>query len=752
MNTCKNCGAAFDGKFCPECGAKWEETVACPHCGAPLTQGARFCSECGNAIANQPSNQTDNQTASVAHSANHASVMRKIYAVLRYVPAALFALYSVLLFAFMGGQVAVLTAFGMTEKGGNAYSAQIHSNVPNISGAIVALKVFAVLGILFAALLALSIFWAACKGRRLTWKSGRAFLLQDVLSAVTYVWYFVYLVLSAVIMGKVNAFGKKEMGGLIGAGAGPKLILAFAVIFAALAAGAMLGRWLLGKKYPQEIAEEKEQIESRCVQATALWDSARKERAQKGKPALAWAHSYVRLRRAVQAYFLYMLIIQVCIFGIIGNFLGFSVARLVYVLNEPYWIFFLPLLFTVVGIGIAVIAFVSPIKNWTPYWVGRNADGKKGRHCSDIRRFAGFVGAAWMMIDLWFGFTRGEFGSDAVAMYVVLATMSGWIVCAGGVLLGCFADARRTAVANHYYGNCKPKERKQLLVPFDPAQESQNYAAYRAKKETYAATTIARAGKGKAAACVGLAFLLGAITLSVVMPSTMNIFSASYVQKMSCISYGSATDKSYMQRYFGKPDVIKKAEHREGDINGWSSYTYYVWEYYGNKKYRVIAKEANELEREAYKLTAENFHPSEADIQRLAEIEACLSALDQKAAGMQSTYLCIDWENTYPSITLDTKYRHGGGTERKQVKKVQLIGEKKFDKHQLTVNESTNFETWSNMFDETFAKVWYTDGSYRLSAVPHTAFTKLQNTDAGEHKIAWSDTWGEYTATVKVTD
>lgn len=47
MNKCPNCGKEFEGKFCPDCGAEWQEEKTCPKCGAKLNGSARFCNECG---------------------------------------------------------------------------------------------------------------------------------------------------------------------------------------------------------------------------------------------------------------------------------------------------------------------------------------------------------------------------------------------------------------------------------------------------------------------------------------------------------------------------------------------------------------------------------------------------------------------------------------------------------------------------------------------------------------------------------
>lgn len=50
---CQNCGAALTqgAKFCPECGTKVElpQKAACPHCGAEV-QGGKFCPECGGSL------------------------------------------------------------------------------------------------------------------------------------------------------------------------------------------------------------------------------------------------------------------------------------------------------------------------------------------------------------------------------------------------------------------------------------------------------------------------------------------------------------------------------------------------------------------------------------------------------------------------------------------------------------------------------------------------------------------------------
>lgn len=50
MHKCFKCGAEFEGNFCPECGAKYEETKICPQCGEQLDGSVKFCNHCGHSF------------------------------------------------------------------------------------------------------------------------------------------------------------------------------------------------------------------------------------------------------------------------------------------------------------------------------------------------------------------------------------------------------------------------------------------------------------------------------------------------------------------------------------------------------------------------------------------------------------------------------------------------------------------------------------------------------------------------------
>jgi hypothetical protein len=50
---CPKCNTRSDGRFCPSCGTPLGN-AQCRACSAPLTAGARFCTQCGQAVAPRP--------------------------------------------------------------------------------------------------------------------------------------------------------------------------------------------------------------------------------------------------------------------------------------------------------------------------------------------------------------------------------------------------------------------------------------------------------------------------------------------------------------------------------------------------------------------------------------------------------------------------------------------------------------------------------------------------------------------------
>lgn len=68
---CTNCGLEVSGRFCSNCGAA-QGAAKCPKCGQESGPGARFCNECGTAIAGGGAGAAAPGPAAAAGPANQA--------------------------------------------------------------------------------------------------------------------------------------------------------------------------------------------------------------------------------------------------------------------------------------------------------------------------------------------------------------------------------------------------------------------------------------------------------------------------------------------------------------------------------------------------------------------------------------------------------------------------------------------------------------------------------------------------------
>ncbi len=64
MHKCPECGAEYEGNFCPNFGEQWQDEKTCPNCGTKLNGSAKFCNECGYSFIN--TNHTDATPKKVA--------------------------------------------------------------------------------------------------------------------------------------------------------------------------------------------------------------------------------------------------------------------------------------------------------------------------------------------------------------------------------------------------------------------------------------------------------------------------------------------------------------------------------------------------------------------------------------------------------------------------------------------------------------------------------------------------------------
>ncbi len=209
MNKCSKCGAEFEGNFCPECGTPSQAPKVCPKCGAQLKENVKFCPNCGCAFL--PTQADETQTASSAPSAKaHTPIdwrnnktLRKI---LLFAPLVIFALWSVLMFAFMAAPVMKgeppvmpnVSVYGFF----NPETVESDPDLAAITPAAGALVAMAAVALLYAGYLVY-----------LQFKGGRvARWLAHYFSVLPYV---LVLVCTSVIAVKFNAYaeGMDEMKG-----------------------------------------------------------------------------------------------------------------------------------------------------------------------------------------------------------------------------------------------------------------------------------------------------------------------------------------------------------------------------------------------------------------------------------------------------------------------------------------------------------------------------------------------------------
>lgn len=270
MHKCPQCGTEFEGKFCSNCGAKWEEEKTCPSCGAKLNGSTRFCNECGYSFVETTGNTTT--PSGVSQNSNSQNCNSKfnianIFGILKYVPIVAFALFAVLLFAFYAAPVAVMPAQEFlgekipSESYGNVYSmySGILSEIPELKSAMLTLIILAIVTLIFAIVNTVINFIPGIKNKEVNLLDKVKLPLGTLLSYVSFVFYLVFFIPGCVICGKISALD--EGMEVLAAGACPTLLIVFSIIFLVLGAGSVVARYLLNKKNPAlaQIEEDKEQ-------------------------------------------------------------------------------------------------------------------------------------------------------------------------------------------------------------------------------------------------------------------------------------------------------------------------------------------------------------------------------------------------------------------------------------------------------------------------------------------------------------
>ena len=117
MNKCCNCGAEFEGLFCPRCGTKFEKEKVCPNCQAVVDGSVKFCNYCGHSFAEASTATAANKTMSTNKNISF-SVWHMLAKVLPVTGRSALILFSLLLWAFFAAPFATM----LGESLGNVYT------------------------------------------------------------------------------------------------------------------------------------------------------------------------------------------------------------------------------------------------------------------------------------------------------------------------------------------------------------------------------------------------------------------------------------------------------------------------------------------------------------------------------------------------------------------------------------------------------------------------------------------------------
>ncbi len=226
MHTCLKCGNAFEGNFCPECGAPKPKDPICSACGAKLDEPVKFCPNCGASLAETP-------TAPILVPA----AKFKIFSVMGLIPPFLLLLFGGLLFAFLAAPIFEVHSilFGIAGTINGYEMLQItESDFATLYALTVAVFTLGAITILCALLLfGFSIFFPKPK--------------YDFKNFAVYAAYLAALILGIYF----TAYIKQEDGGynVLTVGACPTLLIVFSVIFAVLSCISQAVRMLIVSQF-----------------------------------------------------------------------------------------------------------------------------------------------------------------------------------------------------------------------------------------------------------------------------------------------------------------------------------------------------------------------------------------------------------------------------------------------------------------------------------------------------------------------
>ncbi len=286
MHKCSNCGTEFEGKFCPECGAKFNDDKVCPECGITLPGQTKFCPECGHyfiesqksaedevgeACVNVP--MQEEATSSVVPAPGPVSTagyfkvnLKKLFGVMRVLPAILLAVFSSVSFLFFLADVGKISAMGESESIGSVYKV-LTDGPEEIKGVVIAMFTVNIIAFLFSVAMLYFNFNVNKRTVKIS-VAGKAVGICGLFNYAACTMYLVIFIISCVACGQIGnlAAASGEMGAMFGveasASAAVILTLIFSLLFLITTAACVVGRYLLAKRNPDWKTEEQKKMES----------------------------------------------------------------------------------------------------------------------------------------------------------------------------------------------------------------------------------------------------------------------------------------------------------------------------------------------------------------------------------------------------------------------------------------------------------------------------------------------------------
>lgn len=697
MNRCPNCGTEFEGKFCPECGTAWQEEKTCPNCGATLRGSAKFCNECGYSFGQSAPAQPKAVPVKAAKDPSLTQERKRFFfGMLAYVPAALFALFSALLFAFYAAPVAVaLLGKGMGSASlGNVYQMIDYSEIPSLQNGMIALIIFGILALANGVITIVSLLHPKLKLRQFSLFKKLSIGVSELLTYCGYAFYFIYFIVGCVAIGKINA--ADEGMGVFAAGACPILLIVFAILFALFSAGATATRFLIAKSNPAFAKEEREK--------KAICNRERAERIAAEQAALTPPVPPAEVKKPNKK----------------------DIPEPDGVLKKVYEymrgsLALLCLVFPIVGILPAIFASRIRVKQW---------DYTKNYALGDVVVF--FAPLLFCVVQLIYYFLNRSALINNLYLWTIIATYYLILIINAFVYFG-----KHKKLCIKFYGTKKPNEKTQAILDFN--ELNADYLNYLAAKKAYKEYKVGlsvyayekrryKHGKNYAnpphallwiwAHKVLVSFLatllIAAIVLSCVLASVLppilhdKIFKTDIARKIYCNA-----SASYVEKRLGEPD--EKSE---------TMWTYYSYNYVN--KLKKLESLNEKLEKSE----------SLEDILTLTEK---IQKLNSELQETEYKYICLNFEKDSHGSYWVTEIRlntAANDASEKAAKEIIVDGFIRKGNNKSELKEEV--------------KIIYTDGSYANYYLPESAFSSVDTKTEGDYEITWYDSWGTYSATFTV--